>query len=52
MISNRMQASLTRQAFEDTLQQSVDATENAAETAMIAVLHQQIEAWNADISPP
>jgi hypothetical protein len=52
MISNRMQASLTRQAFEDTLQQSVDATENAAETAMIAVLHQQIEAWYADISPP
>jgi hypothetical protein len=52
MISNRVQASLTRQAFEDTLQQSVDATENAAETAMIAVLHQQIEAWYADISPP
>jgi molecular chaperone DnaK (HSP70) len=52
MITNRLQASLTRQEFEDTLRQSVDATENAAETAMIAVLHQQIEAWYADISPP
>ena len=52
MITNRLQASLTRQEFENTLRQSVDATENAAETAMIAVLHQQIEAWYADINPP
>ncbi len=52
MITNRLQASLTRQEFEETLRQSVDATENAAETAMIAVLHQQIEAWYADIIPP
>jgi len=52
MITNRVQASLTRQEFENTLRQSVDATENAVETAMIAVLHQLIEAWYTDINPP
>jgi len=52
IISNRVQASLTRQEFEDTLRQSVDATENAIETAIIGVLHQQIEAWYTDINPP
>jgi hypothetical protein len=52
MITNRVQASLTRQEFENTLRQSVDATENAVETAIIGVLHQQIEAWYADINPP
>jgi hypothetical protein len=52
IISNRVQASLTRREFEDTLRQSVDATENAVETAIIGVLHQQIEAWYTDINPP
>jgi hypothetical protein len=52
MITNRLQASLNREEVEETLRQSVDATENAVETAMIAVLHQQIEAWYADIIPP
>jgi hypothetical protein len=52
MITNRLQASLTRREFEETLRQSVYATENAAETAMIAVLHEQVEAWYADIVPP
>jgi len=52
MITNRLQASLNREEFEGTLRQSVDATENALETAMIAVLHEQIEAWYADIIPP
>lgn len=52
MITNHLQASLNREEFEATLRQSVDATENAVETTMIAVLHQQIEAWYADIVPP
>jgi hypothetical protein len=30
----------------------VDATENAIETGMIAVLHEHIEAWYADIVNP
>ena len=41
MITNRLQASLNREEFEETLRQSVDATENAVETAMIAVLHDE-----------
>ena len=49
MLSNRLEESLNRGEFEEGLRQTVDATENAIETGMIAVLHEHVEAWYADI---
>jgi CRISPR/Cas system CMR subunit Cmr4 (Cas7 group RAMP superfamily) len=50
MLSNRLEESLNRAEFEENLRQTVDATENALETGMIAILHEHVEAWYADIS--
>ena len=52
MLSNRLEESLSRGEFEENLRQTVDATENAIETGMIAVLHEHVEAWYADIVDP
>lgn len=52
MLSNRLEESLTRTEFEESLRQTVEVTENAIETGMIAALHQHIEARYADIVNP
>ncbi len=52
MLSNRLEASLSRTDFEDNVKKTVDSTENTVETKMIAVLDQHIEAWYADIANP
>jgi hypothetical protein len=52
MLSNRLEESLNREEFEEGLRQTVAATENAIETGMIAVLHEHVEGWYADIVNP
>jgi hypothetical protein len=52
MLSNRLEESLSRGEFEEGLRQTVAATENAIETGMIAVLHEHVEGWYADIVNP
>jgi hypothetical protein len=52
MLSNRLEASLSRGEFEEDLNRSVDATENAIESGIIAALHQHVEAWYGDIANP
>jgi hypothetical protein len=52
VLSNRLEEALNRTEFEEGVQQSVDVTENGVETDIIAVLHEHIEAWYADITKP
>ncbi len=52
MLSNRLEESLNRDEFEEGLRQTVSATENAIEAGMIAVLHEHVEGWYADIVNP
>jgi hypothetical protein len=52
MLSNRLEESLNRTEFEESLLQTVAATENAVETGMISILHEHVEAWYADIVTP
>jgi hypothetical protein len=52
MLSNRLEKALGRGEFEENIRQTVDATENAVETKMIAVLHEHIAAWYADAVDP
>ena len=52
MLSNRLEEALTRTEFEESLRRTVDATENAIETGMIAALHKHVEESYADIVNP
>jgi len=52
MLSNRLEAALTRDEFEENIRQTVGATENAVETKMISFLHAHIAAWYADAVNP
>jgi hypothetical protein len=52
MLSNRLEASLSRGEFEEDLRRNVDATENAIETGIISALHEHVEAWYGDIVNP
>lgn len=52
MLSNRLEEALTRKEFEESIRRSVDATENAIETKLIAVLDDHIEAWYVDVASP
>jgi hypothetical protein len=52
MLTNRLEASLSRAEFEEGLRQTVEATENAIETGIVAVLHEHVEGWYADIVNP
>ncbi len=52
MLTNRVEESLNRSEFEEGLRQTVDATENAIETGMIAALHEHVEGWYANIVNP
>jgi len=52
MLSNRLEAALTRDEFEENIRQTVGATEKAIETKMISLLHAHIAAWYADAANP
>ena len=52
MLSNRLEAALSRDEFEENVRQTVDATENSVETKMISVLHAHIAASYADAVNP
>jgi len=48
MLSNRLEAALSRGEFEENVRKTIDATENSVETKMISVLHAHIDASYAD----
>jgi len=54
VLSNRLEESLNRAEFQESLRQTVAATENAVETGMISILHEHVEHGTptSSIRPP
>ncbi|HEV8681018.1 MAG TPA: hypothetical protein VGQ90_16695 [Stellaceae bacterium] len=52
MLSTRLEESMTRAEFEESVIKSVAATENAINAKMIAVLNEHIEAWYVELVNP
>jgi len=52
MLSNRLEAALDRNEFEENVRQTVDATENSVESGMISAVHAHIAAAYSDAVNP